>query len=214
MNTGTDSAGGGSLDTGSSFVPEPQMDMGDSAKKLRSAYEQFLEQPDNVVAEIIHGALITSPRPASPHTHVASALGVVLGGPFWLGHQGPGGWLIFDEPELQLDTHILVPDLAAWRRERIPEAQDVPRFELAPDWVCEVLSPSTRALDRADKLPIYANHDVNHAWLIDPASRTLEVYRLESGRWVLLGTHRDDAVVRAEPFDAIELKLSTLWWSR
>jgi Uma2 family endonuclease len=88
---------------------------------------------------------------------------------------------------------------------------DVPRFELAPDWVCEVLSPSTQAIDRADKLPIYAAHGVRHAWLVDPASRTLEVYRLEGERWLILGTHRDDAVVRAEPFDAIDLKLSKLW---
>jgi Uma2 family endonuclease len=214
MTTRAESADRRSLDTASGFVPELRVAMGDSAKKLRSVYEQFLDQPDNVVAEVVHGALVTSPRPASPHAHAASALGIVLGGPFWLGQQGPGGWLILDEPELQIDKHILVPDLAAWRRERMPDALEVQRFELAPDWVCEVLSPSTQALDRADKLPIYASHGVSHAWLIDPASRMIEIYRLESGRWVVVGTHRDDAVVRAEPFDAIELKLSALWWSK
>jgi Uma2 family endonuclease len=199
------------LDTASGRVAEPQVAMGESAKQLRSVYEQFLEQPDTVVAEIINGTLVTSPRPATPHAHAASALGIVLGGPFFLGQGGPGGWLILDEPELQLSEHILVPDLAAWRRERMPEMPIAPRLELAPDWICEVLSPSTQAIDRADKLPIYASHGVRHAWLIEPLGQTLEVYRLEGERWLLLGTHRGPVTVRAEPFDAVDLDLSALW---
>jgi hypothetical protein len=199
------------LDTSSGRVSQPEMAMGESAKQLRSVYERFLEQPDTVVAEIIHGALVTSPRPATPHAHAATALGIVLGGPFFLGRGGPGGWLMLDEPELQLSEHILVPDLAAWRRERMPETPAVPRLELAPDWICEVLSPSTQAVDRADKLPIYASHGVRHAWLIDPVAQTLEVFRLEGGRWLLLGAHRGAVTVRAEPFDAVDLDLSVLW---
>lgn len=185
--------------------------MSTPAKKLPSVYEQFLEQPDHVIAEIIHGALVTQPRPASRHAQATTALSSDLVGPFQRGRGGPGGWVILYEPELHLAPHILVPDLAGWRRERMPEIPDVAGFELAPDWVCEVLSPSTQARDRADKLPIYATHAVRHAWIIDPAAQTLEVFRLESGRWSLLGTHRDEAVVRAEPFDAIELELSALW---
>jgi hypothetical protein len=185
--------------------------MGESVKKLRSVYEQFLEQPDTVVVEIIHGKLVTSARPASPQAYAISALGVVLGRPFFLGQGGPGGWVILDQPELQLGEHILVPDVAAWRRERMPETPVTPRFELAPDWICEVLSPSTQAIDRADKLPIYASHGVRHAWLVEPLGQTLEVYRLEGDRWLLLGTHRGADTVRAEPFDAVDVDLAPLW---
>ena len=198
------------LDTPSARVSQPRA-MGESENPMRSVYERFLAQPDTVVAEIIHGALVTSPRPASPHARAASALGMVLGVPFDLGQGGPGGWQILDEPELQLGEHILVPDLAGWRRARMPELPVVPRFELAPDWICEVLSPSTQAIDRADKLPIYASRGVRHAWLIEPLGQTLEIYRLEGERWLLLVTHRGAVTVRAEPFDALALDLSALW---
>jgi Uma2 family endonuclease len=124
---------------------------------------------------------------------------------------GPGGWIVLDEPELHLHGDVLVPDLAGWRRERMPELPDAAAFELAPDWVCEVLSPSTAAVDRADKLPIYAREGVQHAWLLDPTAKTLEVLRLEGDAWRLLATWRDEAVVRAEPFDAFELDLAVLW---
>jgi Uma2 family endonuclease len=123
----------------------------------------------------------------------------------------PGGWILLDEPELHFHGDILAPDLAGWRRERMPELPDAAAFELAPDWVCEVLSPSTSALDRADKLPIYAREGVRHAWLVDPIARTLEVLRLEGANWLLVGTWSGDVDVRAEPFDAIELELGVLW---
>jgi Uma2 family endonuclease len=118
---------------------------------------------------------------------------------------------VLDEPELHLHGDILVPHLAGWRRERMPQLPDASAFELAPDWVCEVLSPSTAAVDRADKLPIYARERVQHAWLLDPAATTLEILRLERDAWRLVGTWRGEAVVRAEPFDAIELELAVLW---
>ena len=115
------------------------------------------------------------------------------------------------ETELHLDEHILVPDLAGWRRERMPEMPDVPFFELAPDWICEVLSPSTAAFDRAEKMPIYAAHGVRHAWLIDPELQTLEVFALEGRRWLMLAVFRSDEVARIPPFDAIEFPLARLW---
>jgi hypothetical protein len=129
--------------------------MGEAAK-VRSVHEEYLAVPDHFVAEIIRGALVTYPRPAARHAAAASALGAELFGPFRWGRGGPGGWIILDEPELHLAGNILVPDIAGWRRERMPELPDVAAFELAPDWICEVLSPSTEAADRADKLPIYA----------------------------------------------------------
>jgi Uma2 family endonuclease len=185
--------------------------MAEPATPLQSVYEQFLAVPNHLVAEIIRGALVTQPRPAPRHARAASALGVRLGGPFDFGEGGPGGWIILDEPELHLGEDIVVPDLAGWRRERMPSLPDTAYFELAPDWVCEVLSPGTQAIDRADKMPIYAEHRVEHAWLIDPLAKLLEVYRLESGRWLQLGTWREDASVRAEAFDAIEIALTALW---
>lgn len=173
-------------------------------------YQRFLAVPEYRVAEIIHGQLITHPRPAARHARAASALGGELY-PLCRGLPGTGGWLILDEPELHLAHDILVPDLAGWRRERMPEMPDVAAFELPPDWVCEVLSPSTVALDRAAKLPIYARHQVQHAWLLDPRAKTLEVYRLSQQHWLLVGTHREAAKVRAEPFEVLELELDMLW---
>jgi Uma2 family endonuclease len=177
----------------------------------RTPHEELLALPEHVVGEIIRGQLVTHPRPAAPHANVASNLGGELHGPFRRGRGGPGGWIVLDEPELHLHGDILVPDLAGWRRERMPQLPDASAFELAPDWVCEVLSPSTAAVDRADKLPIYARERVKHAWLLDPAATTLEILRLEHDAWRMVGTWRGEAVVRAEPFDAIELELAVLW---
>jgi Uma2 family endonuclease len=184
--------------------------MGDPAKR-RATYEDLLAVPKHLVAEIIHGALVTQPRPASRHARAASRLGAELDGPFDRAKGGPGGWLLLDEPELHLHGDILVPDLAGWRRERMPELPDAAAFELAPDWACEVLSPSTAATDRAEKMPIYARERVGHVWLVDPIAQTLEALRLDGTRWILLGTWRDDARVRVEPFETFELELDGLW---
>jgi Uma2 family endonuclease len=184
--------------------------MAEPARK-HATYEDVLAAPPHVVAEIMFGVLHTHPRPAGPHAKAASVLGMDLGGPFDRGRGGPGGWIVLDEPELHLGDDIVVPDLAGWRRERMPDVTTAAYFTLAPDWICEVLSRSTQAVDRADKMAIYARERVPHAWLVDPIARTLEVYRLQATEWLRLGTWRDDAVVRAEPFDAIELELGALW---
>jgi Uma2 family endonuclease len=184
--------------------------MGDPAKR-RAIYEELRAVPGHLIAEIVHGVLITQPRPASLHTRASSRLGIELGGPFDRGKGGPGGWIILDEPELHLHGDVLVPDLVGWRRTRMPELPDAPSFELPPDWVCEVLSPSTAAVDRAEKMPIYARERVSHAWLVDPIAKTLESFGLEDNRWVVLGTWRDDAEVRVEPFAEVELELAGLW---
>jgi Uma2 family endonuclease len=179
--------------------------------RSRATYEDLLSVPASKVAEIIDGVMHTHPRPAARHTNAASVLGEELGPPFRRGRGGPGGWVILDEPELHLESDILVPDLAGWRRERMPQIPDVAFFTLAPDWACEVLSPSTEAIDRADKLPVYAREGVAHAWLVDPIAKTLEVLRLDGASYRLIATWRDTARVRAEPFDAIELDLELLW---
>jgi Uma2 family endonuclease len=177
----------------------------------RATYDDLIAVPSHLVAEIIKGQLHTFPRPAAPHTRAASRMGDLLGGPFDRGVGGPGGWVILDEPELHLHGDVLVPDLAAWRRERMPRIPQSAAFELAPDWVCEVLSSSTEAIDRADKMPIYARERGCHVWLVDPLTRTLEVFWLDGATYRLTGTHRDEAIVNAPPFEAFSLELGALW---
>ncbi len=184
--------------------------MSATARKF-ATYEDLFDLPENLVGEIIHGQLITHPRPAPKHAVASSAIGDELVGPFQKGRGGPGGWWILDEPELHLGPHILVPDLAGWRRERLPTMPDTAFFTLPPDWVCEVLSPGTARTDRADKMPIYAAQGMPFLWLIDPAPRTLEVFVLREGRWSLEHVYQQDDEVRAVPFEAIAFPLADLW---
>jgi Uma2 family endonuclease len=188
--------------------------MGDPAER-RATYEDLLAVPSTLVAEIIGGTLYTQARPRTRHARSASRLGGVLDGPFDRGDGGPGGWLLLDEPELHLgaEPDIVVPDLAGWRRERMPELPDAAFLTLPPDWVCEVLSPSTEGLDRAEKVPLYAREKVSHVWLVDPALRTLEVLRLDGPSYRIVNTLRGSARDRVEPFGALELELSLLWAS-
>ena len=184
--------------------------MGEPALK-QATYEDLLEVPEHLVAEIVAGELHTHPRPAPKHAVVSSGLGGELFLPFQKGRGGPGGWWILDEPELHLHGDIMVPDLAGWRRKRMPQLPESAWFELVPDWVCEILSPSTARDDRVLKMPRYARYGVIHFWLIDPQLQTLEVYVINDGRWSLLATLKDDDKVRLAPFDAIEFSLGDLW---
>lgn len=165
--------------------------------------------PEDVVGEIIDGELIVHPRPDPPHVWAASELGAILIPPFRRGIDGPGGWIILDEPRIQLDPQVLVPDLAGWRRERYEAPRKGP-FQVPPDWICEILSPSTWRDDRARKLPIYARSGVQHAWLLDPLQHSLEVFRRQDEAWLLLGVYGDEKV-RAEPFEAVEIDLMQIW---
>jgi Uma2 family endonuclease len=176
-----------------------------------ATYDDLLKVPDHLIAEILDGELHATPRPSPRHAKASSGLMGTLSGPFDGGRGGPGGWQILFEPELHLDADVVVPDLAGWRRERLPSLPDAAYFTLAPDWVCEVVSPSTASMDRVKKLAIYAREQVTFTWLVDPLARTLEALRLEAGRWVILTTAADSALVRVEPFEAIELDLSLLW---
>jgi Uma2 family endonuclease len=185
--------------------------MADSGRRP-ATYQDVLDAPEHMIAEIIDGELVLQPRPAKPHAMAASALGEELGPPFKRGRGGPGGWIIIDEPEIHLQSHVLVPDLAGWRRERMPAVTtDEAFFTLSPDWVCEVLSPGTARRDRTSKLRIYAEHGVEFVWLVDPLLRTLEVYKRSERVWTLLMSAAEDEHVRAQPFDAIELELAVLW---
>lgn len=184
--------------------------MAEPAARL-ARYDDLLALPENRVGEIVHGTLYSSPRPAPRHARASSSIGVSVGGSYDHGTGGPGGWWILDEPECHLGPHVLVPDLAGWRRERLPSLPDTAWFEQAPDWVCEVLSPSTARLDRVQKMPVYAAAGVAHLWLVDPDLRTLEAYAREGERWLLLGSYADTDAVSVAPFDAVALDLSLLW---
>jgi len=179
--------------------------------KKHATYDDLRDVPEHFVAEMFDGELYASPRPAVPHAHVTTVLGAELVGPFHRGRSGPGGWVILDEPELHFGNDVLVPDIAGWRRSRLPEVPADAYLTLAPDWVCEVVSPSTETIDRTKKLRIYAREGVVHAWLVDPLRRTFEVLALESGRLTPRVTHEGDRSIRAEPFDAIEIELGALW---
>ena len=177
----------------------------------QATYQDVLDAPPNMVAEVVHGSLYTHSRPAMPHARAGSGLGALIGGPFDYGRGGPGGWWIVAEPELHLAEDILVPDLAGWRRTRMPEFPNTAYCELAPDWACEVLSRSTRALDRGVKQDIYAREKVQHLWFVDPDVHTLEAFELREGRWFLLKKLSGATSVSLPPFEAIRFNLGDLW---
>jgi Uma2 family endonuclease len=137
-------------------------------------------------------------------------LAQLVGGPFDRRVGGPGGWWILFEPELHFERDVVVPDLAGWRRERLPALPETPWFELAPDWICEVISPSTERFDRGHKLGVHARENVVWVWLVNPLARTLEVLKLEDGRYVILAVHEGEAEIVAPPFQAVPLALGSL----
>ncbi|MEE9395568.1 MAG: Uma2 family endonuclease [Methylococcales bacterium] len=176
-----------------------------------ATYQDIIDLPDTLVGEIVHGQLETHPRPAPKHAVAASSLGFELGSPFHKGRGGSGGWWILDEPECHLGDHVLVPDLAGWRRERMPSLPETAWFEIIPDWICEILSPSTARVDRILKMPNYTELGVAYLWLIDPDLETLECYELQNDRWVLSGSFSEQSVVAAAPFAEHTFSLSELW---
>ena len=176
-------------------------------------YERLEALPEGLTGEILDGQLYTQPRPSGLHVIAATSLADELVSPFQKGRGGPGGWWITAEPELHFirDTEVNVPDLAGWRRGRLPRIPRDHRFSVVPDWVCEVLSPSTAGTDRDVKMPIYAQYGVAHAWLIDPIAHTLEAYALKAGAWVEIGRFAGAAQVLVPPFAAVTINLDDLW---
>lgn len=186
------------------------------AAKRHATYEDVLAAPENHVAQVLDGDLYVHPRPSRRHTRAASALGARLVHEFDSGpNDEGGGWIILYEPELHLGRDILVPDLAGWRVSRFPpetEDGDAPFFTVAPDWVCEVLSSSTARIDRVKKVPIYARERVAHVWLVDPRDRTIEVQRLGTTLYEVVGTWAgDDGPFTLEPFDSVPLPSAAFW---
>ena len=180
-------------------------------RKGGATYDDIVAAPDDKIAELISGELYFSPRPVLRHSQVLSALGSDLHDAFQRGRSGPGGWWLLDEPELHLAGDVLVPDIAGWKRERLPAIPDTAGMELPPDWVCEILSPSTSRFDRLQKMPRYALAEVGHLWLVDPGLRQLDVFRREGFEWRSIETHRGDALVSAPPFEAVAIELGAVW---
>jgi Uma2 family endonuclease len=189
--------------------------MGDSMAqaKRRATYEDLLRVPDTQIAEIVEGVLVVSARPATPHAFAATEIAADLLPAFHgrAARSGPGGWWIFSEPELHLSGDVLVPDLAGWRCDRMAAVPNAGALTVAPDWVCEILSPSSVRHDRIAKMRCWAREGVPFVWLVDPAARTLETFRLESGRWTVVASHAGDESVRSDPFGEVEIGLGR-WW--
>ena len=183
------------------------------ATQPEDLYAQLEALPENLTGEIINGWLYTQARPTGRHGLAGSALTMDIGSAYHRGRGGPGGWWILDEPELHFirDTEVLVPDLAGWRRERMPRLPSDHRFDVVPDWVCEIASPSTARKDRFTKMPVYARYGVSYLWLVDPVARTLEAFALREERWTVIGLFQDEAIVSVEPFADIGLELGALW---
>lgn len=179
--------------------------------KRNATYDDLKAAPPHLTAELLFGSLETHPRPSPKHAIAAHALGGELSSPFQKGRGGPGGWVFMIEPELHLGPHVLVPDLTAWRRERMPHMPPKAYVETAPDWACEVLSPSTEATDRGPKRRIYATYGVGHLWHLDPVARLLEVFALREGKWVLFESFADGDEVKAPPFEAVPFQMADLW---
>ena len=176
-----------------------------------ATYQDVLDAPPHKVAELIDGVLYTFPRPASPQGLASAALGGELFAPFHSGRGGPGGWWILDEPELHLGEDVLVPDLAGWRRSRVPKFPDIAYWTIRPDWLCEVLSPSTRRIDLGPKRDTYAREGIPHMWLIDPRARSLEAFELREGKWERLARLTGDESVSLPPIEAVSFPLGELW---
>ena len=180
-------------------------------KPKPATYTELEALPETMVGEILFGVLHAHPRPGPRHANAAINLSFEVTGPFRFGRGGPGGWIFLTEPELHLGDDVVVPDVAGWRKERLTPFPKTAWIETPPDWIAEVLSPSTMRTDRTDKLAIYATFGVGHCWYVDPLAKTLEVFELAAGKWVIAATFKDDDKVTAAPFEAHTFGLDGLW---
>lgn len=181
------------------------------AHKL-ATYDDLLALPEDTRAELLAGEIVVQPSASPKHQHIQRKLGRRIGGPFDDDDDSPNGWWIIPDVDVRFTPRDVVrPDLAGWRRTRLPDPYIERPFDVVPDWICEILSTSNYRYDRGYKSDLYASHGVGHYWLLDPVARFLEAYALDSGRWVRLGAYDEHSTARIPPFDAIELPLSTLF---
>ena len=181
------------------------------AQKIPATYADIEALPPNIVGEILFGQLVTHPRPTPRHGAAASVLGGVVGSSYQFGDNGPGGWIFVVEPEIHFGPHVVVPDIAGWRRENSSDIAEKAWIETPPDWLCEVLSPSTEKYDRHEKQRIYATYEVGHVWHVNPTTKLLEVYERQNRSWLLTHTFADQETVSAPPFESLSFNLGLLW---
>ena len=180
-------------------------------KSFDELYKELCDLPSNVVGEILNEELVVMPRPAFIHARASSALGALIGGPFDLGSGGPGGWWILNEPELHFSDDVVVPNIAGWKKERLQNPSEMKVFKVSPDWVCEVLSPSTARHDKISKLKIYAENKVPYYWIVDPLNRVLEIFTLDKKTYKLAFAFGKNDLVKTPPFEESEFNLGSLW---
>lgn len=170
-----------------------------------SAEDAFANAPSNLRAELLHGTVLMAPAPAPLHqVHVAELLRRLSGyDRRGRGPTDPGGWLIVPDPEVDLGEapDKFRPDVAGWRFERATFSLREPAITVAPDWVCEVLSPSTETIDRAIKAPLYASYGVEWLWLIDPEDCSIEVFHNDRGTFRPTHTFRASSAGSLPPFE-------------
>lgn len=199
--------------------------MADPAHKL-ATYEDLLALPEGVRGEVIGGELVIVPptvptdggaRMMSPsalprHGRVQRALSRYIGGPFDDDIEGPEGWWIFNECDVAVTVHdVLTPDMLGYRRARMPNFPDDRPLTIPPDWVCEILSPSTERRDRTVKADLYHLAGVAWYWLVHPERRMLEAWAREDEGWRRLGAWTDEQRARITPFDEVELDIARLF---
>ena len=175
--------------------------------------DEWLREPAEKRYELIDGDLIEKAAP--DFSHGSAQAGLIAHLHPWFhqrdGGDRPGGWWIASEVDVVLDDNGFRPDIAGWRRERVPEMPKTRPVRVRPDWICEIVSESNATTDTIKKLRRYHQAGVPHYWLLDPATRTLAVYRhaAEGYQSVLVAEAGETA--RAEPFEAIELRIAALF---
>jgi Uma2 family endonuclease len=176
-----------------------------------ATWEDIAGMPEGARVEILGGAIVTAPSPLPRHSFLQVGLSHYLGGPFALDEE-PGGWWILAEPDVELGPHDVVePDLAGWRRERVPGFPDDRPIRIVPDWICEILSPSNARADLIRKADLYRRTGVPYYWIADPDERLLQALRLHEDGWLLLGTWGEGDRARIVPFEAVELEIGRLF---
>ena len=176
-----------------------------------ATYADIEALPEHIIGEILFDRLVTSRRGGVRHCLASSAMTCIIGAPFFLGKDGPGDWIILNKPEIHLGPHVIVPDVAGWKRENYTEGWDGPWFETAPDWVCEVETAANRSIQAGPKRRIYTSHGVNFIWYVDPEFKIVEVFERQGPFWLLRNTFTGHEPISAPPFDAITFSLGHLW---
>lgn len=188
--------------------------MSDTAHRLATFADMATLEAEGRCIELVGGGIVDKASPSAAHADAQGALAALLRPRFHRqdGDEPPGGWWILPEVDIAFGLHdVLRPDVAGWRRARVPVRPSSYPVDVSPDWVCEVLSPSTAHRDLGVKREIYHRHEVAHYWVVDVEKQILLVYRREPAGYTLVLSAGPGERVRAEPFDACSLDMDELF---